>query len=135
MPISDIDSQISENNAAKKRPIIITIICIIGFISAAIEFYGALEALYLSISWHLLKSIVYGMSLMYFLLSSIMSVVSLIGLWRMKKWSVIMYAVLFVPKFLSGPDSMFIDIGFLYRHPRFNICVCYYTCYCYLYWV
>jgi hypothetical protein len=79
--------------AASNRPVAITVICIIGFIGALL-------------SAPMLVAILGGANLggvalpgwygPYLGLSIIIGVISLIGLWMMKKWGAILYAVLFL---------------------------------------
>ncbi|MCL2888416.1 MAG: hypothetical protein FWF35_03860 [Elusimicrobia bacterium] len=70
-----------------KRPVIITVICIIGFIgaliSAALIFTPAAKQ-------------VGGWYPPYLAAATVVGLVSLIGLWLMRKWSVILYTALFV---------------------------------------
>jgi hypothetical protein len=71
----------------KKRPIAITVICIIGFIGAAVvlplNLYALLQG---DRTWYPLLSIVNGA----------LGLATIIGLWMMKKWSVIVYTATYV---------------------------------------
>jgi hypothetical protein len=71
----------------KKRPTIITVYCVIGFI-------GALFAIPLIFS-----DVAKNIGAWYpplLAVSSLVGLISLIGLWMMKKWSVILYIAMFV---------------------------------------
>lgn len=76
-----------ENNTGKKRPIIITIFCVLGFFvtlcSIPIIFFVDT------------KDIIGAWFPPVFLFFSALELITLVGLWMMKKWSVILYIVIF----------------------------------------
>ena len=75
------------DTAASERPIAITIICILGFIGAALSipaiFMGATGSIG---AWYP----------PYLAFSAVVGLVCMIGLWKMMKWSVFAYAALVV---------------------------------------
>lgn len=81
-----IDAE-NDNTRIKKRPIALTVICVIGFIGAAFAIYILFTHAARSVgSWYqpyLGFSIVVGLA-------------ALIGLWKMKKWGAYLYAGLMV---------------------------------------
>jgi hypothetical protein len=70
-----------------KRPIAITIICVIGFIGAAIS---------ISVIFSSVASGIGAWYPPYLALASIVGLVCMIGLWMMKKWAVFVYTGLLV---------------------------------------
>lgn len=74
-------------HAKKERPALITLICILGFLGVASGLWG-LESPYdreLGTTFQAYHAVVLTLSL-----------IVLIGLWKMKKWSVILYGVIAV---------------------------------------
>jgi hypothetical protein len=66
----------------KKRPIAITVICILGFIGAALAIPMIFSSASRSIgAWYP----------PYLALNTTIGLVCMIGLWKMKKWSIILY--------------------------------------------
>jgi hypothetical protein len=66
----------------KKRPVAITVICILGFIGAALTVPLIFSPIARSIgAWYP----------PYLALSSVIGLICMIGLWMMKKWSIIVY--------------------------------------------
>jgi len=76
---------------ASNRPLVITIICVLGFIGVAIG-VPALLALLASGAVTGLP----GWYLPYLGVTLIVGLISLIGLWQMKKWGALLYAAMFV---------------------------------------
>lgn len=69
----------------KKRPVIITVICIVGFIGAAFAIPLVFSPVASSIgAWYP----------PYLAFTSIVGLTCLIGLWKMKKWGIIGYSAL-----------------------------------------
>ncbi len=71
----------------KKRPNAITIICLIGFLGAAIS---------VPVIFSEVAAMIGAWYPPYVAFSVIVSFASMVGLWLMKKWSVIVYTALFV---------------------------------------
>lgn len=85
MEQQNIDQQIAKHPEIKERPAAITIVCILGFIGAAFT----IPLFFLKItrevgSWYP----------PYLGLSSVIGLICLIGLWKMKKWAAYAYAAL-----------------------------------------
>jgi hypothetical protein len=75
------------DTATAKRPVAITVICILGFIGAALSIPLIFSSTASNIaSWYppLLG------------LSAVVGLISMIGLWKMKKWAVFLYAAMCV---------------------------------------
>jgi hypothetical protein len=72
---------------ANKRPVIITVICIIGFIGALLS---------IPILFTHFASDVGAWYPPFLGLSSIVGIISFIGLWRMRLWGLYLYLVMFV---------------------------------------
>lgn len=71
----------------KRRPVAITIICILGFIGAALAIPLIFSDMARSIgTWYPL----------YLAFSVVIGLACMIGLWMMKKWSIIVYTAFFV---------------------------------------
>ncbi|MFH1524744.1 MAG: hypothetical protein ABIF04_07240 [Chloroflexota bacterium] len=69
----------------KKRPVVISVICILGFIGAAITIPTIFSSTARSIgAWYP----------PYLAFSAAIGLVCMIGLWKMKKWSVILYTAI-----------------------------------------
>ncbi len=77
---------IEENYAPHERPTAITVVCILGFIGAAL----VLPALFLVA--HKMPGWYVG----YTGVASVVGLACLIGLWKMKRWAVIAYTTMFV---------------------------------------
>ncbi|MBC7933411.1 MAG: hypothetical protein H7Z38_22850 [Rubrivivax sp.] len=76
---------------ASSRPIVITVICVIGFIGVALGVPALLAVVATGAqtglpSWYM----------PYLGLTMLVGLVSLIGLWQMKKWGAFLYAGMFV---------------------------------------
>ncbi|HTF03596.1 MAG TPA: hypothetical protein VK826_06195 [Bacteroidia bacterium] len=70
----------------KERPVVITVFCVLGFIGAAVVFPFMLTDLYAKVAhkigeWYT----------PFLLLSSVVGLICMIGLWMMKKWAVYLY--------------------------------------------
>jgi hypothetical protein len=76
---------------ASNRPIAITIICVLGFIGVALGIPAVLALLATGAATGLP-----GWYLPYLALTLVVGLVSLIGLWKMKKWGALLYALMFV---------------------------------------
>ncbi len=79
--------------AASNRPVAITVICVIGFIGALLSVPLLLAVLSGAVNTGVALPGWYGP---YLGLSIVIGLVSMIGLWMMKKWGAILYAVLFL---------------------------------------
>src|SRR6266487_6964705 len=79
-----IIDQPTQHPTEKKRPTAITVVCILGFIGAAITIPLIFSASARQIgSWYL----------PYLGLSAVIGVICMIGLWNMKKWAAYLYTV------------------------------------------
>ena len=77
----------TENPEPQKRPVAITVICVLGFIGVAIAVPLAFTGVARLVgSWYP----------PYLLLSAGMGLICMIGLWKMKKWAAYTYATLFL---------------------------------------
>jgi uncharacterized membrane protein (DUF2068 family) len=71
----------------KKRPILITVICILGFIGAAVAIPMIFSDISRSIGAWYPPYLAFG---------AVIGLICMIGLWMMKKWSIIVYTAFFV---------------------------------------
>ena len=76
----------------KNRPVAITIICILGLIGVA-----AVVVSSISLKEHSLT-----ISLIPLLTGGAIGLACMIGLWKMKKWAIILYSVMFVVNIVIG---------------------------------
>ena len=79
------------NNSSQKRPLIITIICIIGFISAPLFI---LRLLFIpEVATKLTE--IYGKQFVpATILLAVIGLIALIGFWKMRKWGVYLYTLM-----------------------------------------
>ena len=73
-----------------QRPIAITVICILGFIGTVLGLIGLL------LGSVFIAAIGGTMLLIWSIVSVLVGLVALIGMWKMKKWGAYLYAALFV---------------------------------------
>jgi len=83
MEEQNINKQWFEKNEEKKRPIAITIICVLGFVGAAVT---------LPLIFSDRARQIGGWYPPYLALSGVIGFVCMFGLWRMKKWAAFSYA-------------------------------------------
>ncbi len=76
---------------ANNRPIAITVICVIGFIGVALGIPAMLAVLATGAAAQFP-----GWYLPYLAVTLIIGLISLIGMWKMKKWGALLYAGMFV---------------------------------------
>lgn len=74
-----------------QRPVAITIICVIGFVGLAIGVPALLALVAMGATTTLP-----GWYLPYLALTLVVGLVSLIGMWKMKKWGALLYTGMFV---------------------------------------
>ena len=87
MEQQNINEQVIENSEKNKRPIAITVICVLGFIGAALAIPVIFSDIAKQIgSWYP----------PYLAFSAVVGFVCMVGLWQMKKWAAYAYAGLFV---------------------------------------
>ena len=79
-----------------KRPTALTVICIIFFVTAG---FGVLMIPFVLPKLNAVYGSWYGP---YFLISFVLTVISMIGIWRMKKWGLYLYLVLFLVGIIIG---------------------------------
>ncbi|HWJ25876.1 MAG TPA: hypothetical protein VNS32_04995 [Flavisolibacter sp.] len=83
----DILTTLSESQTKQKRPVVITVVCVIGFLGACISIPLIFSDRAASLGkWYppLLA------------LSTVLGIISFTGLWKMKKWAVYIYIGTFI---------------------------------------
>jgi len=89
-----------------KRPVLITIICVIGFIAAILTFIMAFSGTTKLIgSWYPV----------YLIATRVITIIGIIGLWKMKKWAAYTYiAVLTLNQFILIALGTWNAIGLIF---------------------
>jgi hypothetical protein len=75
---------VPQSYSGPQRPVIITVICIIGFVGAGLSLL-ALAA------WGMLSRAIGAWYPPFLLLATVVGLVCMIGMWQMRKWSVFLY--------------------------------------------
>lgn len=70
-----------EGGLKRKRPLVVTLLCILGFIEAPVQIFAAFIATLPA--WYAVMSIMFAL----------LYVIGLVFVWKMKKWGLIVYTV------------------------------------------
>lgn len=90
--------EVQNQGSIKKRPIVITVICVVGFLGALLLLFVLLFPNTRDILIQL-----YGKKFLYMILANLcLGLTGLIGFWKMRKWGVYFYALMIISSVASS---------------------------------